>query len=51
MTPNWYQSLLLAMAKGQYLNLSPRPRTENDWLILWGLIQEGQANPIEVKSG
>ncbi len=36
---SWYQLMLLGMARGQYLNLSPR-RTEQDWLVLWGLIQE-----------
>lgn len=36
---SWYQLLLLDMAKGKYLNLSPRDKTQEDWLILWQLIQ------------
>ena len=39
---SWYQAMLLAMAKGQYLNLSKRPLTQYDWLTLWMLIQEEQ---------
>ena len=44
----WYQLLLLDMAKGKYLNLSPRPVNQHDWMVLWTLIQEGQT--IEVRT-
>ena len=39
---SWYQLLLLHMAQGRYLNLSPRLKTQDDWLILWSLIQQEQ---------
>ena len=39
---SWQQLLLLHMAQGKYLNLSSKPVTEHDWLVLWGLIQTEQ---------
>lgn len=38
---SWAILLLLNMNNGKYLNLSPRPVNQYDWLALWALVQEG----------
>ena len=47
MIPNWYHLLLIDMARGKYLNLSPRPCNQYDWIALWSLIQEQQVRVSE----
>lgn len=37
---NWYQLLLLQMARGQYLHLGKQPLTQYNWLILQSLAWE-----------
>ncbi|KKK97868.1 hypothetical protein LCGC14_2648420, partial [marine sediment metagenome] len=31
---------LLNMAQQKYLNLSPRLKTQDDWIILWSLMEQ-----------
>jgi hypothetical protein len=35
------------MGHGKYLRLGARPVNENDWLLLWGLIQQMEQVRVE----
>ena len=37
--------MLLKMAGGQYLDLSKRPLTQYDWVVLWNMM--GQAESLQ----